>query len=260
MHIQPIAAFEDNYIWLLHANGYAAVIDPGDAAPVQAYLAAHQLELVAILLTHHHHDHIGGVEVLRQRHACRVHGPKMSELSTETLAEGEIIDLNAYGLGAWRVMLTPGHTLDHCAYVSAEAPPRLFCGDTLFAAGCGRLFEGTAEQMQASLQKIRDLPDDTLVYCGHEYTQDNLRFAHLAEPDNAAIASRIAQVNAQRARSEPSVPSLLGEEKATNPFLRWDQQALLNRAQQHCAHVLDTPAAVFACVRACKDAFDRQST
>jgi hydroxyacylglutathione hydrolase len=134
----------------------------------------------------------------------------------------------------------------------------LFCGDTLFGAGCGKLFEGTAAHMQSSLEKIRALPDDTLIYCGHEYTEDNLRFATLAEPHNAAIRQRIATSRIQRAQNEPTIPSTLALEKATNPFLRWDDAELLAHAQIHTQHSLDTPAALFAAVRAWKDEFDRQ--
>ncbi len=258
MHIHPIPAFEDNYIWLLLNGENAAVIDPGQADPVIDHLENHQLKLKAILLTHHHHDHIDGAQTLRERYACPVYGAKMHAIDTLAQNEGEIIDLNAHGLGQWQVIATPGHTLDHLAYFSASTPPVLFCGDTLFGAGCGKLFEGTAEQMQGSLEKIRALPDDTLIYCGHEYTEDNLRFATLAEPSNAAITQRIAAAHIQRANGEPTVPSTLALEKASNPFLRWDQNELLNNVKAHCPQSLNHPAAVLAAVRAWKDDFDRQ--
>ncbi|HES75663.1 MAG TPA: hydroxyacylglutathione hydrolase [bacterium] len=259
MHIHPIPAFEDNYIWLLVDGNHAAVIDPGQADPVIDYLENHQLKLKAILLTHHHYDHIDGAQTLRERYPCPVYGPKMHEIDTLAQSEGDSIDLSSDGLGRWQVIATPGHTLDHLAYFSPSSPPVLFCGDTLFGAGCGKLFEGTAEQMQSSLEKIRALPDDTLIYCGHEYTEDNLRFATLAEPDNRAIHQRIASSRAQRARNEPTLPSTLALEKATNPFLRWDDAELLAQAEQHVRHNLDSPASVFAAVRAWKDAFDSQS-
>ncbi|OYY74658.1 MAG: hydroxyacylglutathione hydrolase [Gammaproteobacteria bacterium 28-57-27] len=258
MHIHPIPAFEDNYIWLLVDGNNAAVIDPGQADPVIDYLENHQLKLKAILLTHHHYDHIDGAQTLRERYACPVYGAKMHEIDTLAQSEGDSIDLSTDGLGRWQVMTTPGHTLDHLAYFSPSSPPVLFCGDTLFGAGCGKLFEGTAEQMQSSLQKIRALPDDTLIYCGHEYTEDNLRFATLAEPDNSAIHQRIASSRAQRAHNEPTLPSTLALEKATNPFLRWDDAELLAQAEHHVQHGLSTPAAIFAAVRAWKDAFDSQ--
>jgi hydroxyacylglutathione hydrolase len=256
MHIHPIPAFEDNYIWLVIEGQNAAVIDPGQADPVIDYLEKHQLNLKAILLTHHHYDHIDGAQTLRERYACPVYGPKMREIDTISQAEGEGIDLSSEGLGQWQIITTPGHTLDHLAYFSSSSPPVLFCGDTLFGAGCGKLFEGTAEQMQDSLQKIRNLPDDTLIYCGHEYTEDNLRFASLAEPDNADIHQRVASSHAQRTQNQPTLPSTLALEKATNPFLRWDNAELLAQAEQHARHSLDTPAAIFAAVRAWKDAFD----
>ena len=258
MHIHPIPAFEDNYIWLLVDGQNAAVIDPGQADPVIDYLENHQLKLQAILLTHHHYDHIDGAQTLRDRYACPIYGPNMREIELIPQSEGQNIDLSAYGLGSWQILATPGHTLDHLAYFSPSSPPLLFCGDTLFGAGCGKLFEGTAEQMQTSLAKIRALPDDTLIYCGHEYTLDNLRFATLAEPDNTAIAQRIVASREQRTRFEPTLPSTLALEKATNPFLRWDQTELLDNAKAHTQQSLNTAAAVFAAVRAWKDDFDRQ--
>jgi len=258
MQIHPIPAFEDNYIWLLTHGHNAAVVDPGQAASVIEYLDTHGLSLKAILLTHHHYDHIDGARELQERYACPIYGAKMHEIDTLVQSEGDSIDLSSDGLGCWQLIATPGHTLDHLAYFSPSSPPVLFCGDTLFGAGCGKLFEGTAAQMQNSLQKIRALPDDTLIYCGHEYTQDNLRFATLAEPDNAAIRQRIATARAQRARNEPTLPSTLALEKTTNPFLRWDDAELLAQAEQHVRHSLDAPTAIFAAVRAWKDAFDSQ--
>jgi len=258
MHIHPIPAFEDNYIWLLTHGQNAAVIDPGQAASVTQYLETHGLSLKAILLTHHHYDHIDGARELQERYACPSYGPKMREIDTLTQNEGDIINLDAHGLGQWHVITTPGHTLDHLAYFSPSSPPLLFCGDTLFGAGCGKLFEGTAEQMQSSLTKILALPEDTLMYCGHEYTEDNLRFATLAEPDNAAIQQRIATTRAQRTRHEPTLPSTLAMEKTTNPFLRWDQSELRRNTAQYTQTSLDSPADTFAAVRAWKDAFDRQ--
>jgi len=258
MHIHPIAAFADNYIWLLTHGHNAAVIDPGQAAPVIDYLENHQLDLKAILLTHHHFDHIDGARELQERYACPIYGPKMREIDTIQQSEGDSIDLNAHGLGQWQVIATPGHTLDHLAYFSSSSPPVLLCGDTLFGAGCGKLFEGTAEQMQNSLEKICALPDETLIYCGHEYTEDNLRFAVLAEPDNADIQQRIATARAQRARNKPTLPSTLALEKTTNPFLRWDNAELRRNTVQRTQASLDSPADTFAAVRAWKDAFDRQ--
>ena len=258
MHIHTIPAFEDNYIWLLVDGNHAAVIDPGQADPVINYLENHQLNLTAILLTHHHYDHIDGAKELQERYACPIYGAKMHEIDTLAQSEGDIIDLDAHGLGQWQIIATPGHTLDHLAYFSPSSPPVLFCGDTLFGAGCGKLFEGTAAQMQSSMEKIRVLPDATLIYCGHEYTEDNLRFATLAEPNNDAIQQRIATSRAQRKHGEPTVPSTLSLEKATNPFLRWDQSELRRNTEHHTQSSIDTSAEMFAAVRAWKDEFDRQ--
>jgi len=256
MRISPLPAFDDNYIWLLHDGMHeAAVVDPGDARPVIESLEGQGLRLSAILLTHHHWDHVGGARELAERYGAPVFGPHSDRIDcvTHALTDGETLNLGC--LGAWRVMATPGHTLDHIAYYNQEAGA-LFCGDTLFGAGCGRLFEGSPQQMQESLEKIRALPDDTLIYCGHEYTEDNLRFAMLAEPGNAAIHARIEATHALRARGEPSVPSTLALEKATNPFLRWDSAELRQRAAKRSGEDLTAPSAMFAAVRAWKDAFD----
>ncbi|HET19566.1 MAG TPA: hydroxyacylglutathione hydrolase [Chromatiales bacterium] len=258
MRITPLPAFDDNYMWLLHDGMHeAAVVDPGDARPVIEFLEGQGLRLSAILLTHHHWDHVGGARELAERYGAPVYGPHSDQIDcvTHPLEDGETLDLGR--LGAWRVMATPGHTLDHIAYYAPEVGDGvLFCGDTLFGAGCGRLFEGTPRQMQDSLEKIRALPEDTLIYCGHEYTEDNLRFATLAEPDNAAIRARIAEDGARRARGEPTIPSTLALEKATNPFLRWDSPELRRRAETRGGQVLAAPDAMFASVRAWKDAFD----
>jgi hydroxyacylglutathione hydrolase len=262
MHIRPIHAFDDNYIWLLTSGQNAAVVDPGDARPVIEILEAQGLNLKAIFLTHHHADHTGGARELIDRYPAAVYGPHSSKIDcvSQTLNEGDTIDLNAYGLGRWEVIETPGHTLDHIVYVSQTGDnPILFCGDTLFSAGCGKLFEGSAQQMQSSLEKIRALPDATLIYCAHEYTQDNLRFAVLAEPNNSAIHARISDVDKLLRNHQPTIPSTLALEKATNPFLRWDSPNLRQAAEHHCAQHLNNPTKMFAAVRAWKDEFDSQS-
>lgn len=220
--ISPIPAFKDNYIWLLVRERSALVVDPGDAAPVVDRLESLGLDLAAILITHHHADHQGGVGELVRRYRADVYAPAAESITGTTcpLHGGETLTLLGESVD---VLAVPGHTRGHLAYRSANA---LFCGDTLFGAGCGRLFEGTPAQMAASLARIAALPDDTLIHCAHEYTEINLRFASTVEPDNADIRQRIARVRALRADGRPSVPSTLAEEKATNPFLRCAQPAV----------------------------------
>ncbi len=257
MKITALPAFDDNYIWLLDDGREAAVVDPGEARPVIEHLEARGLTLTAILLTHHHADHTGGAAELAARHGLPVHGPASGRIKpvTRPVRQGDSVELGP--LGRWRVMETPGHTLDHIAFHNPDlGGGALFCGDTLFGAGCGRLFEGTPRQMQVSLEAIRALPDDTLIYCGHEYTEDNLRFAARAEPGNAAIRERAALSRAQRARGEPTVPSTLRLEKATNPFLRWDSPELRANVARRLGHAPADDAAMFAAVREWKDAFD----
>ena len=224
-----IPAFKDNYIWLLTRGQRAFVVDPGDAAPVCSRLQADGLTLEGILITHHHADHQGGVAELQARWPAGVYAPGNESITgcTRPLRGGERIDV----LGqTFDVMAVPGHTSGHLAYY---APGLLFCGDTLFGAGCGRLFEGTPAQMSASLDRIAALPDDTLIYCAHEYTEMNLRFALAVEPDNPALRARVAKVAAQRAAGLPSVPSTLAEEKATNPFLRCGEAAVIEAGLRH---------------------------
>jgi len=221
--ISLIPAFKDNYIWLLTLGNRAFVVDPGDAAPVLARLDADQLVLEGILITHHHADHQGGIAELKARYQPEVFAPADESITgrTHPLWGGESIQV----LGqAVQVMAVPGHTLGHLAYF---LPGALFCGDTLFGAGCGRLFEGTPAQMSASLDSIARLPDESRIYCAHEYTEANLRFALAVEPENLAVQQRIAKVATLRAAGLPSVPSTLAEEKATNPFLRCTESAVI---------------------------------
>lgn len=227
--ISFIPAFKDNYIWLLTRGKRAFVVDPGDAAPVQARLEADGLTLEGILITHHHADHQGGVADLKARWQAEVHAPGNESITgcTRPLSGGESIDVLGQKV---TVIAVPGHTLGHLAYYT---PGALFCGDTLFGAGCGRLFEGTPAQMSASLDRIATLPDDTLIYCAHEYTEMNLRFALAVEPDNPELLARVAKVAALRAAGLPSVPSTLGEEKATNPFLRCQEPAVVEVGVRH---------------------------
>jgi hydroxyacylglutathione hydrolase len=227
--VLPIPAFADNYLWLIHNDTHAAVIDPGDAVPVLETLKNRKLALVAILLTHHHADHVGGVPGLLAQYQVPVYGPRNSRIAgiTQPLSEGERVTLPELGLKL-SVLEVPGHTLDHIAY---HEPDRkwLFCGDTLFAGGCGRLFEGSPEQMTASLSKLAALPDDTAVFCAHEYTLSNLKFAREVEPKNMALLARIAEEQRKRDQNLPTVPSFIGLEKSTNPFLRYTEPAILDR-------------------------------
>lgn len=249
--ISLIPAFKDNYIWLLTCGQRAAVVDPGDAAPVIARLEADGLSLESILITHHHADHQGGVAALVERWHPTVFTPGSESITgcTCPLSGGETINVLGQTLS---VMAVPGHTLGHLAYYT---PGALFCGDTLFGAGCGRLFEGTPAQMSDSLGRIAALPDETRVYCAHEYTEANLRFAIAVEPENARIQARIAQAAALRACGESTVPSTLAEEKATNPFLRCGDAAVLAAAGRQSALADHSKTAVFAAIRAWRNNF-----
>jgi len=248
--VSLIPAFKDNYIWLLRRGQRAVVVDPGDAAPVVARLEAEGLSLEAILVTHHHVDHQGGIAALVERWQPTVYAPASESItgSNRPLSGGERIEILATPVD---VLAMPGHTLGHLAYHAAGA---LFCGDTLFGAGCGRLFEGTPAQMAGSLARIAALPDETLIYCAHEYTEANLRFALAVEPDNPAIAARVHKVAGLRGAGLSSVPSTLAEEKATNPFLRCHEGAVIEAAQAHGAGG-ESPVEVFAAIRGWRNSF-----
>ena len=255
LQVTAIPAFDDNYLWLIHDQEYAAIVDPGDAASVEAALAAHQLKLAAILLTHHHADHAGGVPALLRHWNVPVYGPASERIPgiSHPLRQGDVVTLTSPELRL-SVLDVPGHTAGHIAYV-AESEPWLFCGDTLFAGGCGRLFEGTAEQMTNSLEKISALPDNTKVYCAHEYTVSNLRFAVAAEPDNPRTAERLTAAQALRARGIATVPSTLGEEKLTNPFLRYREKSIADLLRSSGRLDNENPVKAFAALREWKNVF-----
>ena len=254
-----VPAFDDNYLWLVHDGKHAIAIDPGDAGPILAVLNEKTLTLSAILLTHHHADHVGGVPVLLQSSRVPVYGPRREAITgvTNMLTEGDQIVIPALDL-RMSVLDVPGHTLGHIAYVAREQR-WLFCGDTLFAGGCGRLFEGSPAQMASSLAKLMDLPNDTKVFCAHEYTLENLRFAQEVEPENAALSARMASEREKRAVGMPTIPSSIGLEKSTNPFLRYREPAIMARlmvaGRLTDADLAVNPFAAFAALREWKNTY-----
>ena len=253
IEIHALRAFRDNYIWALRCGDAVCVVDPGDAEPVLEFLQRGKLRLCAILNTHHHSDHVNGNAGLLEHFAVPVYGPRDEDIATvsEPLTDGAHVTIEALNLD-FEVLAIPGHTAGHIAYYGAN---RLFCGDTLFGCGCGRLFEGTPAQMSASLNRLSALPGSTQVYCGHEYTLANLQFALAVEPQNSALENREQQVRALLAKDRPSLPSTIAEERATNPFLRCSEPSIIAAAEAHAGRHLGDPVAVFAHLREWKNNF-----
>jgi hydroxyacylglutathione hydrolase len=254
LYIQALPAFDDNYIWLLRPDGdkRVTVVDPGDDEPVLEALERDGLSLDTILITHHHGDHVGGVaDLVTACPGVQVFGPRDRRIKdlTRVVGEGDLVELPGTGV-TLRVMEVPGHTASHIAYLGGGA---LFCGDTLFAAGCGRVFDGTYAQLSASLRRIAALAPETLVYCAHEYTLANLGFARWVEPENAELARRELEATAIRAAGLPTVPSMLSLELATNPFLRTGVAGVIGAATRAAGRTLDGHDEVFAALRRWKD-------
>ena len=253
LQIQPIPAFETNYIWALHDDEHCAIVDPGSAPEVQDFLSANGLTLCALLLTHHHQDHIGGVDALLARRAVPVWGPEDARMPRvdRVVAEGDRARVPELGL-EFQVLETPGHTRTHIVY---HDDTRLLAGDTLFSAGCGRLFEGSPAQMQQSLDKLAALDPGVLVYCAHEYTADNCRFALAVEPDNETLKRWAQEVDRRRAQDTITLPTRLGDELAYNPFLRTREPSVIAAAQAREPACGTDPAEVFGVIRRWKDSF-----
>lgn len=251
--IHAVPAFKDNYIWILEDGGNAVAVDPGDDAPVERFLAERGFKLTAVLATHHHADHVGGLPALADHWKCPTFGParEVTARLDRRLAEGERFDVPGLQLQL-EALDIPGHTAGHIALFGADI---LFCGDTLFACGCGRLFEGTPPQMVDSLAKLARLPGKTRVFCGHEYTLANIAFAEAVEPGNRKLAQRKARDAAKRARGEPTLPSTIAEELDTNPFLRCNQPEVAAAAAKHAGRALASPVEVFAEIREWKNNF-----
>lgn len=258
LEIVPIPALTgtyDNYIWIMHDDKNAIVVDPGDAVPVLAYLQLHQLKLSGILVTHRHNDHIGGIPKLLEVYNTRVYGPR-SELIpfiSQHIGEGDTVEFGELGL-SFDILSVPGHLPEHIAYVGGGM---LFCGDILFGCGCGKMFVGTPQEFHHSLQRLAALPAETQVYCAHEYTESNIRFALLCEPGNALLQQRQRDARILRQQDKPTLPSTIALEKATNPFMRCGEAEIIDNIVRHF-DLSSAPAdeiAVFAALRTWRDHF-----
>jgi hydroxyacylglutathione hydrolase len=253
--IKAVPALKDNYIWLIiHRNSnQCLIIDPGDAKPVIDTIEHLKLNPIAVLLTHHHYDHSQGAMALKTKYNLNVYGSAIEGVASVNHPLFAETTLNFFPEStAATVLKIPGHTRDHLAYLFEH---HLFCGDTLFTSGCGRIFEGTADQLLNSLKKIMALPDNTLIYCGHEYTIANLKFAKTVDPDNERLLIRIEDTRCLRDNNLPSVPATLLLEKQTNPFLRCDTDAIKTAVENHFGQQLDNELQVFTALRKWKDLF-----
>ena len=253
LNIIPIPALKDNYIWVLHNDLHAAIIDPGEAVPVLAYLNAHKLTLIAILCTHHHKDHTGGINELLQVYNVPVYGPQHESIPciSQRLVEGDVVEIAELNIKL-DVIDIPGHTQGHIAFLGFGS---VFCGDTLFGCGCGKLLGGTAVQLLHALRRLADLPDETKVYCGHEYTAANIRFALACEPDNALLKLRQTEVAAKRIAGQPTLPSTIAIEKSTNPFMRCTQPEIIATVRRMTHATQNDETSIFTALRDWKDHF-----
>jgi hydroxyacylglutathione hydrolase len=255
LNAHPVQAFSDNYIWVLSTAGCsrAVVVDPGDAAPAVAHLQRSGLRAAAVLLTHHHHDHVGGAREVAEHFGCPVYGPADEPIPVvdQPVGDGERFTVDGFE-ATFEVLSVPGHTVGHIAYLSGDT---LLCGDTLFAAGCGRVFEGTPEQMYRSLCRLAALPPSCSVFCAHEYTLSNLRFALAVESGNSDLHARRASCERSRAEGRPTVPSTIADELATNPFVRCTVPGVVEAASRHAGRSLEPGAEVFREIRSWKDSF-----
>ena len=252
--IFPLRAFSDNYIWTLLKDNEVTVVDPGDPKPVISFLEKRYLTLNNILITHHHYDHTGGIQALKELYNCEVYGPTGGHIEgiNTSLTEGDVIEISGI---EFSIFSTPGHTLDHISYFVDIDVPLLFCGDTLFSGGCGRLFEGTPEQMFNSLNKFSVLPSNTQVFCTHEYTESNLTFAVEVEPDNKDLNERLNEVREMRRKDKITLPSTISTELKINPFLRCHREEVIEAAQNYSQTAVSKNEEVLGVIRNWKDNF-----